>query len=394
MVKCAIRTFSVYLLVFVAVLHIGSSTCRAVDADPFEQPTEEFYSQIDHMTDHAWALARKDPDSAMYYAEKAARLSLKHGTYAKGLINAKTLLGILNKDRGYYEISVGHYLEAMQLAETEGDSLRVSGCLNNLGVVAQKQRNFTKALSYFHRSLNIEKELGTDPVQRSIRLYNIGEVYEKLDSLDEAYAYYYNSLLIEEDLGNKDGIFYARLGIGKVDSRNGNYVKAGENLAIALVLGEEMEDNPGICETRIALGENFFRKKELQKAKEEFQKALDKATSFQYPSLRMESFDGLSRVARALGQFEESLSYLEQYYALREELNSSEVNSRIGELQAQYDLEKKEREIAMLEREDRLKEQEIGYERRLRNYLIFAVGFILVLTLISLAIGRGVFSRS
>ncbi len=386
--KSFFRSISVYAFCIAVITTVSINSCLAIDPDLFEEPDAAYYTQIDQLTDHAWAIARSNPDSAMYYAEKAARLSLKFGTYAKGLINAKTLLGILNKDRGYYEIAVGHYLKAMQLAEEEGDSLRVSGCLNNLGVVAQKQRNFTKALSYFQRSLNIEKEMGTDPVQRSIRLYNIGEVYEKLDSLDEAYAYFYNSLLIEEELGNKDGIFYARLGIGKVDSRNGNYQKAKEELEKALVLGQEMEDNPGICETRIALGELLFRQKSFAEAKVEFQLALDRASKFQYPGLRMESFDGLSRVARELGQFEESLTHLEQYYALREELNSSEVNSRIGELQAKYELEKKEQEIALLEREDELQKKEIGYGKRLRNYLIFAVGFILLLTVVSLVIVR------
>lgn len=382
------RFYGITALVFTLVLLFSTTSCLGVDPDPFEEPSSEYYSQVDNLTDHAWAIARKNPDSAMYYAQKAARLSLKFGTYAKGLINAKTLLGILNKDRGYYEISVGHYLEAMQLAENEGDSLRVSGCLNNLGVVAQKQRNFSKALSYFQRSLNIEKEMGTNQVQRSIRLYNIGEVYEKLDSLDKAYAYFYNSLLIEEELGNKDGIFYARLGIGNVDSRNGNYAKAKEELEKAMLLAEELEDNPGICETRIALGELYYRQKSLANAKVEFQLALDKASTFQYPSLRMESFNGLSMVARELGQFEESLTYLEEYYALREELNSSEVNSRIGELQAKYELEKKEQEIVLLEREDKLQKKEIGYSKRLRNYLIFAVGIILLITILSLVLGR------
>lgn len=374
--------FSLFAVIALAAIQISSvSFCRAVDPDPFETVHSSFYAQIDYLTDHAWSLARKAPDSALYYADKAASLSRKHGVYAKGLINAHTLLGILNKDRGYFEIAVEHYIEAMQLAEAEGDSLRVSGCLNNLGVVASRQRNFTKALYYFQRSLKIENELGTDRAQASIRLYNIGEAYEKLDSLDEAYAYYYNSLLIEEELEYKEGIFYARLGIGKVDSKNGNYVKAKEELGQALFLAQELEDNPGICESRLAFGELYSLQKLYPAALIEFQAALEKAREFKSPSLEMDVLQGISQVSRELGNLNEALDYLEKYYQIREDLNSSKVNSRIGELQAQYELEKKEQEIRLLQKEDALKERERGYDRKVRNYLIFTVGIMIFLTL-------------
>jgi tetratricopeptide (TPR) repeat protein len=237
------------------------------------------------LNDHAWSLARSAPDSAHYYAQQAIQRSQAIGNYGKGLINANTLLGILNKDRGYYELSVEHYLEAMQMAEAEGDCLRVSGCLNNLGVVAQVQGNHARALVYFQRSLEIENEHGTDKEQRSIRLYNIGEAFEKLDSLDAAYAFYYNSLLIEEELENKEGIFYARLGIGKVDSKTGNAKKAGTELNKALALAEELKDDQGICEVHNALGNLYIKESQFPAAKTSFEIALEKARAIQYPKL-------------------------------------------------------------------------------------------------------------
>ena len=65
-------------------------------------------------------------------------------------------------------------------------------------------------------------------------MVNIGDAYFKLDSLDKAAAFYYNSLLIEEDLKNEDGMFYARLGIGRVDTRKGNFANAKSELTRAL----------------------------------------------------------------------------------------------------------------------------------------------------------------
>lgn len=339
---------------------------------------------IDQLNDYVWSIAGKEPDTALVLAQEAITRSEAADHYKKGLINGHTLLGILYKDRGFYEISVEHYLKALQIAEAEADQLRISGCLNNLGAVCQKQKNYAKALSYFQRSVSIEEEYGTDEGQRSIRLYNIGETYEKMDSLDEAYAYYYNSLLIEEAIKNEEGVFYARLGIGKVDARNGNFTKSELELSQALSLGKELGNQPGICEVHLAFGNLYLSQNQLKPAFQGFQTALEIAQPLGYKSLEMEAMRGLSQVLRKQGEYLQSMEYLEGYYALSEQLNSAEVNSRIGELQAKYELKKKEQEIELLKQKDLVRSSQAEYDHKLRNYLIFTIFFVILLVLINI----------
>lgn len=347
-------------------------------ADKIDSPSPPTRDSIDRLSDRAWSLARSDPDSALKLARLAITASKQANLYIKGMINAHTLLGILNKDRGYYGLSVEHYLQAMEMAEAEGDCLRVSGCLNNLGVVAQQQGDFAKALSYFQRSLGIENDQGTDKEQLSIRLFNIGEAFEKLDSLEEAYAFYYNTLLIEEDLGNKEGIFYARLGIGKVDARTGNRAKASEELSKALAFAQELDNQMGICEVQIALGGLYTQEKLFLPAQSSFEVALEKSRSFQYPQLEVEALRGLYLLYREKGDYKTAMEKQEECFALQKALNSAEVNSKIGELQTRYEVKKKEQEIELLRREDKIQQQEREYDRKLRNYLIIIVIFVLV----------------
>lgn len=339
---------------------------------------------IDRLNDRAWSLARSAPDSALQLAQEAIRQSKSAGDYARGLINANTLLGILNKDRGYYELSVEHYLEAMQMAEVEGDCLRVSGCLNNLGVVAQQQGNFAKALAYFQRSLEIENTYGNDREQLSIRLFNIGEAFEKLDSLDAAYAFYYNTLLIEEEMGNKEGIFYARLGIGKVDARTGNSGKATEELGKALAFAQELEHHHGICEAQLALGGLYLSQDLFQPARSAFESALEKGRQFQYKQIEGEALHWLHEMYRKMGDFKSALEKQDQYYALQADLNSAEVNSRIGELQTRYEVKKREQEIEMLRREEEIRSQQLEYERKLLYYMAFVVALVIAMVVFNI----------
>lgn len=339
---------------------------------------------IDRLNDHAWSMAFKNPDSALIYAQQASEASIEASNYPRGLINANTLMGILNKDRGYYQIAVEHYITAMQIAESEGDSLRVSGCLNNLGVVAQKQENYPKALEYYMRSLDIENKVGTDKAQVSIRLYNIGESYELMDSLDEAYAYFYNSLLIEEDLDNDEGIFYARLGIGKVDSRNGNQEKAMGEFNRALELAIKLENHVGTCETYIARAKLNFIRKDYAQAQSDFQTALGIARKYQFKGIQVQVLNGLYKIHRAQADFKASLERLEEQNVLREELNSVKVNNRIGELQTRYEVKKKEQEIEELHRIDDERQNEIISMQKVITYLSIVLAFVVFISVFNI----------
>lgn len=336
---------------------------------------------INQLSDMAWSLARVNPDSAMQMAGEVVRRSMARDNYAKGLMNGYLLLGILNKDRGYYGLSVERYLKALSIAEQEGDFLRVSGCLNNLGSVCVQQGNYEKALDYFQRSLALERQYGKDKEQLSIRLFNIGEANEKLDCLDEAYAYYYNSLLMEEEMKNKEGIFYARLGIGKVDTRLGNWVRAGMGLDKAYEYAVELQNRPGICETRIAQADLLIRIGKFPAAEGRLEDAISIADSFGYQQLRMEALHSLSAAYKGEGNYTNAMTMLEEYYQIREELNSATVNSRIGELQTRYELEKKEQQITRMREQELVRTEQIRHERKLRNYLFTMVGVVIALIL-------------
>lgn len=130
-------------------------------------------------------------------------------------INAFTILGIINKNKGYYVTAVEFYNKALAVAESANDQARVSACYNNIGTVYQIQENYEKALPFFLKSLEIEEQLD-NPLQKSIRLYNIGEMYREMDSLTLALANFNGSLLIEKKYKNNEGIAYALLGITEV----------------------------------------------------------------------------------------------------------------------------------------------------------------------------------
>lgn len=376
-----------HFLILLCLFLLEDNLC-AVPVGGFDEGNTKLDSaRIDKLNDHAWSLARSKPDSAEYYAQEAERLSKLSGGYKRGLLNANVVLGSLDKDRGYYGLSVEHYLTALRLAEATGDSLRVSGCLNNLGSVYQEQGNHLKALQYFQRSLGIERKMGKDKAQESIRLYNLGEAYFALDSLDKAEAYYYNSFLIEDTLKSMEGMFYARLGIGKVDAKKGNLTTAMEELARAKALAHELQNSPGLCETHLALGELYMKMARTDLASLEIDSALSLSLLYDYQGLQMQALGIQYRIWKEKGDLLRANEALVDYYELRLKLNSAAVNSRVEEMQLRYALEKKDKEIAIYAKNEEIRENQVKYEQKLRNYLIFTILFAIALIVFNLRKG-------
>ena len=73
----------------------------------------------------------------------------------------------------------------------------VAKSLNNIGTVFNDMKKYTEAISFFRKSLEIEKEtLGEIHSATARSLNNIGVAYYKMGSFEEALDYHLRSLAI------------------------------------------------------------------------------------------------------------------------------------------------------------------------------------------------------
>jgi tetratricopeptide (TPR) repeat protein len=344
---------------------------------------------IDQLNDHAWEILRQLPDSAERCARQAIALSSGNPPYPKGLINGHTLLGISYKDEGFLSLSVEHYLEALKWAEEAKDSLRISSCLNNIGVVYQLQENFEKAMEYFEASLQIEERLGKDPAQKSIRLFNIGEMHERLEQHDKAYAYYYQSLLIEEQLKNSEGIFYARLGLGRMHTQRGNLGDGARELGIAEKWEDSLHDPTANISLQLAWGALHHRAGDNAKAKQAYEHALSVARKNRFQRMEMDALEGLVQQYRESGEYDRAMALQDSFLTLVAAQNSATVTTRIAELQFRYELKKKEQEIAQLQEQEANQEWNLKRERNMRIYLLVTLLLAAGITIYRVRQGNG-----
>lgn len=314
--------------------------------------------------------------------ERASQLleASKKVPASKHLVNAYTILGIINKDKGYFVTSLNNYLKALNAAEQIKDTGRISACYNNIGTVYQLQENYVRAREYFLKSLRLEEKLD-QPLQKSIRYYNIGEIYKELDSLDLALNYFTNSLIIEQKFDNPDGIIYALLGISDVYMRIERYTDAELALEKVKKLLKQIYLEETILYHQLK-GKLFKGRGQLDEALGELLTAERLSVKHNFRIHLMDLYAAEVEIFIAKEEWKAAVEKQQAYIALKTELNDVRVKNQLEDLSFQNELNKKELEIELIQEDRDLAEQSeaavIEIARYTRKIVFFLITSLVV----------------
>ncbi len=323
---------------------------------------------LEELDKQAFKALEEHSDQAGSLANEMLKIT-KENQSSKHTINAYTILGIINKDKGYYVSSLNYYLKALNAAEKQKDEGRISASLNNIGVIYQLQQNFVTAIDYFSNSLKIEEKFN-NPLQKSIRYYNIGDCYKELDSFDIALSYFNNSLIIEQKYKNTEGIVYALLGIaeiyleiGQIDNAKGILDKINVKLK-----GSYIEES--IFYNKM-LGTYFFKKNNYVEALNAYQLAENISGKHNYPIHLVEIY----KCQLMVYEKQKNLALLAGTYKkltqLNDKLSAIEIRNKIHDLTYNNELQKKDMEIALINGEKNFAEKLNVYNTKITIFLIF-----------------------
>lgn len=370
---------------YILFLAIGFLSTSALYSQKSSKPID-----LKKLNDEAFFALENNEDDVVAKARYLVEQSeiQKSGVYES---NGYTILGIINKNKGYYITSVDHYIKALNAAEKIKDTGRISASYNNIGTVYQLQEIYTKSLDYFQKSLNLEEKLN-NPLQKSIRLYNIGEVYSELDSMDLALTYFNNSLFIEKKYNNNEGIIYALLGIAEVYIRIDRFTDANITLAKSSEILDPKNVELEIIYYKLT-GELFGAQKDFDTALKDLNRAEDLSKNEDYRIHLLDIYIKQIDVLNAQEQWQQSVYKYKKYVELKNELNSIKVKNQLEDLTHRNELRQKELKIKLANDERDLAQKNVKIEESIGNYesriiwfLIFTI--VLILGLIVYGIRR------
>ncbi|SMP12518.1 Adenylate cyclase, class 3 [Muriicola jejuensis] len=295
-----------------------------------------------------------------------------------GIANMVNNLGAVYYSQGSNTRAIEYYLRSLRISEKIKDTLRIATALINIaGVYSDTPKDYDIALQYYNQ---LNPYLGplNDPQVRTYYLMGIGEVYFKKQNFSEALKYYQEVLPLAQNVSDQTE---SLLQLGKLEFQIGDTEKAIKFLEQAKLGAEENNQQLQIVQAFTELGkvyENNNSSKALKMYKEAETLAKQMGVKFELKDI----YKGLSKAYANQGEYSSAFIYQGLLLATKDSLFNIETDDKIRGLQFDFDLQKKEDEIGMLEQEAEISE----LQAKRQKYVIYGTIISLILVFV-MAVG-------
>ena len=267
------------------------------------------------------------------------------------------------------------------LCMTSGDGLgREANCI---GGYLYKLNQFEQALGYFQRSVKLKEELND---KRGIinGWLGLGDVYKEQNKYMLSEKYYLKALqsaqemkliLEEARCNNQLGLLYRRMG----DAAN-----AIAHFQRALDLAKQAGDNTMAASSNSELMALAVQAKQEKKLESELFSNLNTFINMGDRSGEALEYFRLSEYYALNNQYDKALHYLKKHHQLKDSLEGSSVLIQIKQLEEQYENDKKEKEIALLKKDQELQSLALRQQRTNNSLIIVALISVVVISVLLL----------
>jgi signal transduction histidine kinase len=274
------------------------------------------------------------------YLLQALRISEEHNLVLE-TSRIYNQLAWIHKDQGNYKLGLDFLNQSQTICKRIGDRYGEASCHNVRGLIFYLQKKYSSSITEHEQAKQIREQIQyNEGVAASI--FNMSLAYVDLNDIDKALSLQKQAIAIEEGVGNafSTGISY-------------------NHIAGLLILKGRLEE-----------AEHYLGKSRLL------------AIQTQSKLLKRNNAKYFADLYEAKKDYKKALEFKKLYQVLNDSIYSESSAGKIAEMQALYQLEKKNQEIKLLNNEKALNESQLEVqEARLQfQFLIIAsVGVSLIL---------------
>jgi len=365
-----------------------------------------------------------DYPAGLKYQQEAAKIYQALGNNDR-LFLCYFEIAVLHRLQGDYGQSVDFAQKALKIAQEIKNDRYVSMIYNTIAITYVRQENKAKALEFYIKSLKLKEKIGFHRGAARTAT-NIAEIYLQNKEYDQAKVYYDKYFEMGQKMPaskNKNILIAdAHTRLGNFYFATQQYSKALENLQEALKISAQTQQTSQILEARGIMGRVYFEQKKYEKAFSSFDqtqsgfkkinakmrfgrylllagKALTKmrklakaqaylsegltvAQEINDPNLRMDAYFEHYELLKLKNEASKALGFYEQYTQLKDSLFTETKEKQIAGIKIAYETEKKEQQIALLQKEKTV----IAQDKKINRLIAGVISVVLLLVTITTAL--------
>ncbi|MEA1787332.1 response regulator [Arenibacter sp. GZD96] len=334
-------------------------------------------------------------DSVSQTLHEALRLA-ENSMDNKKIVDCYIRLASVETKLGHFEASKELTFKAFEVAKKENHWENLYKIYNKLGNDFFYENKMEQALMYYLKVDSIFHAKDKQETALASALSNIGNIYMGLKNYDKAETYFNRSSSVFKSLGHVEGENHIMVKLGQLLWNSGQYRASINKLGAPLQYYKTAGNLNELTIITNWIGAGYLKLKEYGEAKHYFEASLDYALeagdqfweanglvnlaeisrlekqpdiSIPYLQKAWEIYENMNitynspQILKLLSQsyeqkkdFKTALSFARQYQQLTDSLTILENSKSLQEIEAKYQTEKKEQEIALLKAENAVKE--------------------------------------
>jgi signal transduction histidine kinase len=266
-------------------------------------------------------------------------------------------LTLVHRLRGEYAKALEYAYKGLKAADSLNDKENSARLYGDISYIYSDQGRYNEALEAGLKCIEGLQRLSQPSQYKipiAIRSLGVSFVYQELKQYDKALEYCLKALPVLQEVRAIDHEITAHTRMAKNYSLQKNYDKASISAKEALRLSTENKDTEGIAR---ALVVQSLISSDLQKHQEAInlaERAFSTANPIANSALSLEILSVMSLVNARAGNFEKALEYYTLYSTRKDSVFTRETVQKGEELKIQYETEKREKEILLLQKDKEL----------------------------------------
>ncbi len=275
-----------------------------------------------------------------------------------------------------YDSSLFYFLKALCFFENTNNARKEATILNNISNVYGEKKLHNLSKTYLTRAIRINDSINNQ-YELGLNLNSLGLLFKNTGNYDSAVYYLSKYINLQQELNNTIDVIIGNYNLANTFIRMGNYGEAAQAMNRVYSFSTENDIVKGQVLSLMGLAniENINNNK--VKASEHYKNALQL-------SKEMKNFEFQKDILFELGKldvnesFNDTIDYLREYKMISDSLAKMQTTEKILELEAVYNMEKNKIEIALLQKTNQLKNNQI--------WLLLIASFLGILTTILIVI--------
>lgn len=306
-------------------------------------------------------------------AEKCLEISKKHN-FPVNMASAYNGLGIYYWQTGNYTEAIKNHLAALKIREQLKDEGGIAKSLGNLGMVYLDNEKLKEAEYYSLQGLALGKKIHDDYIIINC-LHTLANVYTAKKDFNKAlqYAAEAEPICLRND--NKRGLSQIYSSMANCYGALKQYDKALTYQLKVLALDNFFGDTKQVSDTYCNIAGIYMGKGQYSEGIKWAKQALELSKQTQYKHGEQNAWLILSGLYEKTGDYKQALATYQKYQEISAATINENNDKQIAQMQTQYDTEKKEARINLLNKQNTI--QQLSISSRNKTISIIAALFLL-----------------